>query len=98
VSEELPHGAAHILGEPLVDAAAVAEFLGVDKTTIYRMAATAALPAIEIAPRVLRFRPEDVRAFVEARTRKASPRGRVKQLLHRDLRSASCGAQKERRT
>lgn len=68
-------------GEPLVDAAAVAIYLGVDKATIYRLASTAALPSIEVAPRVLRFRPGDVRDFLERRTRKAAPRGRVKQLL-----------------
>jgi excisionase family DNA binding protein len=69
------------LGEPLVDAAAVAEYLGCDKATVYRLAASVELPSIEIAPRVLRFRPSDVRAFVESRTREAAPRARVKQLL-----------------
>jgi len=69
------------LGESLVDAAAVAAYLGVDKTTVYRLASSAALPSIEIAPRVLRFRPADVRLFLERRTRKAAPRGRVKSLL-----------------
>jgi len=68
-------------GETLVDAAAVAAFLAVDKATVYRLASSAALPAIEVAPRVLRFRPADVRDFLERRTRKAAPRGRVKQLL-----------------
>ena len=69
------------LGEPLLDAAAVATYLGVDKTTVYRLAATVALPSVEIAPRVLRFRPADVRAFVERRVRNARPRGRVQRLL-----------------
>ena len=69
------------LGEPLVDADAVAAHLGVDRTTIYRLAATAALPAIEIAPRVLRFRPQDVREFLDRRTRKAIRPGRVNRLL-----------------
>jgi excisionase family DNA binding protein len=69
------------LGEPLVDVHDVAAFLGIDKATVYRMASTAELPAIEVAPRVLRFRPSDVRDFLERRTRKAVPRGRVKQLL-----------------
>ena len=69
------------LGESLVDAAAVAAYLGCDKTTVYRLASSTALPSIEVAPRVLRFRPADVRAFVERRTRKAAPRPRVKQLL-----------------
>ena len=61
--------------------AAVAAFLSVDKATVYRLATAAELPAIEVAPRVLRFRPSDVRDFLERRTRKAPPRGRVKALL-----------------
>ncbi|MCE9638374.1 MAG: helix-turn-helix domain-containing protein [Planctomycetes bacterium] len=69
------------LGEPLVDAATVAAFLGVDKTTVYRLAATTALPSIDVAPRVVRFRPQDVRDYVLRRTRKAVMRGRVQQLL-----------------
>lgn len=69
------------LGEPLVDATTVAAYLGVDKTTVYRLASAGEIPAIEIAPRVLRFRPCDVRAFLDRRTRKAPPRGRVKSLL-----------------
>lgn len=69
------------LGEPLVDAAAVAAWLSCDRTTIYRLASTCALPSVEIAPRVLRFRPADVREFVERRMRRAHRRGRVEQLL-----------------
>jgi excisionase family DNA binding protein len=68
-------------GEPLVDTATVASYLGVDKATVYRLASTTALPSIEVAPRVLRFRPADVRDFLERRTRKSAPRGRVKSLL-----------------
>jgi len=65
-----------------VDAATVAAYLAVDATTVYRLAKRSQLPSIEIAPRVLRFRPEDVRAFIEKRTRGAvSRRGRVGQLL-----------------
>ena len=74
-------GSTSLLGEPLVDAAVVALFLGCDRTTVYRLAATTALPSVAIAPRVLRFRPADVRAFVAERMRQASPRPRVKQLL-----------------
>lgn len=69
------------LGEPLVDAETVARYLAVDPATVYRLARRAVLPAIQVAPRVLRFRPEDVRAYVEIRTRKAAPSGRVKRLL-----------------
>lgn len=69
------------LGEPLIDAATVAAYLSVDTATVYRLAQRAELPGIEVAPRVLRFRPADVRAFLERRTRKAAPAGRVKRLL-----------------
>lgn len=69
------------LGEPLVDADEVAAFLGVDRATVYRLARSAALPSVEIAPRVLRFRPEDVRGFLEQRTRRAAPSGRAARLL-----------------
>ncbi len=68
-------------GEPLVDAATVAAYLSVDTTTIYRLAARAELPAIEVAPRVLRFRAEEVRAFVERRTRQKPRSGRAQRLL-----------------
>ena len=69
------------LGEPLVDADTVAAFLSVDPATVYRLARRAALPAIQVGPRVVRFRPDDVRAYLERRTRKAAPSGRVKRLL-----------------
>ena len=69
------------LGEPLVDAAAVAAYLAVDTSTVYRLAQTGAIPAIKIAPRVLRFRAADVREFLERRTREAAAPGRVKHLL-----------------
>ncbi|MCG3136063.1 MAG: hypothetical protein HMLKMBBP_03860 [Planctomycetes bacterium] len=68
-------------GEPLVDAATVAAYLAVDTATVYRLAQRAELPGIEVAPRVLRFRPLDVRDYVERRTRKAPRGGRVKRLL-----------------
>jgi len=81
VSDDTVAGTGSPFGEPLVDAAVVARFLGVEKTTVYRLAASATLPSIEIAPRVLRFRPADIRAFLERRTRRAAPRGQVKRLL-----------------
>ncbi|MCG3133004.1 MAG: hypothetical protein HMLKMBBP_00090 [Planctomycetes bacterium] len=68
-------------GEPLVNAASVAQFLAVDTSTVYRLAQTGAIPAIKIAHRVLRFRATDVREFLEARMRKAATPGRVKSLL-----------------
>jgi predicted DNA-binding transcriptional regulator AlpA len=55
--------------------------MAVDTATVYRLAQRAELAAVEIAPRVLRFRPSDVRAYVERRTRKARLSGRVKALL-----------------
>lgn len=69
------------LGEPLVDAETIARFLAVDVATVYRLARTAALPAIQVAPRVLRFRPDDVRVYLDRRTRTSAPSGRVKRLL-----------------
>jgi excisionase family DNA binding protein len=68
-------------GEPLVDAATVAAYLSIDPATVYRLADRGDLPGIALAPRVVRFRPEDVRAFLDRRTRRAAPAGRVKRLL-----------------
>lgn len=71
------------LGEPLMAAEDVAAFLAVDRATVYRLAgAPDGLPVVEIAPRVRRFRPEDVRAFVARRTHSAAPgRGKAARLL-----------------
>jgi len=69
------------LGEPLLDARTIAEYLGVDTATIYRLAQSARLPSIEVAPRILRFRPDDVRDYLQRRTRKAPPPRRVNRLL-----------------
>ena len=68
-------------GEPLVDAATVAAYLSVDPATVYRLADRGDLLGISIATRVVRFRPEDVRAFLARRTRTAAPAGRVNRLL-----------------
>lgn len=72
-------------GEPLVDAATVAAYLSIDPATVYRLADRGDLPGIAVASRVVRFRPEDVRAFLDRRTRKATPAGRVKRLLGSSL-------------
>ena len=56
------------LGEGLVAAEVVAAHLAVDISTIYRLAASGALPVIVIG-RAKRFRVADVRAFVEGQTR-----------------------------
>ncbi len=71
------------LGEPLLTADEVAAHLAVDATTVYRLASRAELPSIDVAPRVLRFRPEDVRAFLDRRTRTGAPSSRVQRLLGR---------------
>jgi excisionase family DNA binding protein len=76
-----PERATTVFGESLVDAAAVAAYLAVDTSTVYRLAQTGAIPGIEIAPRVLRFRAADVREYVERRTRRPAAPGRVKHLL-----------------
>lgn len=55
--------------EPLVSAEAVALVLGIDRSTVYRMAGKSdGLVCVEIGPGRLRFRPADVRAYVERRT------------------------------
>ena len=71
------------LGEPLLTADAVAAFLGVSRSTVYRLAAEPdGLPVVELAGRVRRFRAEDVRDFVQRRTRSPLPRrSRVARLL-----------------
>ncbi len=71
------------LGEPLLSADEVAAYFSVDTTTVYRLASRGELPSIEIGRRVLRFRPEDVRAFMERRTRSTRTKGRVSRLLER---------------
>ena len=71
------------LGEPLLTADQVAVYLQVDRATVYRLsAAPGGLPVVDLSPRVRRFRPQDVRAFLEHRTRapKARP-GRAERLL-----------------
>ena len=70
------------LGEPLLDAGAVAAFLGGNKATVYRLArGPNGLPVVEIAPRVRRFRPEDVRAFIAARTQHPEMAAEARNLL-----------------
>jgi hypothetical protein len=66
----------------LVDAHAVAAALSVDVSTVYRLAgAPNGIPVVEIAPRVRRFRPEDVRAFIEARTKSPAMAAQARKLL-----------------
>jgi len=76
------NGAAPSLGEPLLCAKAVAAHLDCDVSTVYRLAGRAGgLPVVEVAPRVRRFRPEDVRAFVAARTKSPQMASEARNLL-----------------
>lgn len=78
------------LGEPLVTAADVAAYIGVHVSSIYRMASRAdGIPVIEISPGVRRFRPEDVREYVDRRSRTPQVRSnRTEQLLRAPRRSS----------
>lgn len=71
------------LGEPLLSARQVAEYLGVSVATVYRLAAAPdGLPVVELGDRARRFRPEDVRRYVESRLRQpAAPIGKAARLL-----------------
>jgi len=79
-SGEMPSGVSP-LGEGLVTADAVAEYLAVDVSCVYRMAGKS-LPVVRIG-RAKRFRVKDVLAFVEQATRGGQAAGvdRVQQLL-----------------
>lgn len=73
------------LGEALVTADEVALFLGVDRSTVFRLAGRR-LPVVEIG-RARRFRPRDVKEYVESSTRGARPRSsRADRLLRRSAR------------
>jgi excisionase family DNA binding protein len=70
-----------LLGEPLVSAEAVAKFLGVDRSTVYRMAGKPdGIACVEVGERV-RFRPSDVRAYLERNTVRQAAATRAKKLL-----------------
>ena len=59
--------------EPLLKPAEVAEFLGIGRATIYRLAGDE-IPCVEVGGN-LRFLPSDVRRYVEEHTvRRASTR------------------------
>mgnify|MGYP001299677097 CR=1 FL=1 len=87
------------LGEPLLTAAEVAAYLRVDRGTVHRLAgASDGLPAVDLAPRVRRFRAADVRAFVERRTRAVGvSRTRSERLLGGAQRPAGNGLATSRR-
>lgn len=69
------------LGEALLTADVVAAFLGISRSTVFRMAAAGELPVVAIGSRTKRFRIADLHAYVERRTQRATPRDRVKRLL-----------------
>jgi excisionase family DNA binding protein len=57
---------------PLLTVAQAAEFLAVSKPTIYRLVRDQGLPVVRITAD-MRFRPEDVEAWLETKTVGASP-------------------------
>ena len=70
-----------LLGEPLVSPASVAKFLGISRTGIYRLAgAPDGIPCVEVGG-AIRFRPSEVRAYVERQTVKRASDSRVDLLL-----------------
>jgi excisionase family DNA binding protein len=90
VTSEQPDGGAI---EPLMTADEVAAALGVNRKFVYARAAAGALRAYKLGPQY-RFRPEDVRAFLEAslasrdtppepgsRPRRSAPVGSFRALL-----------------
>ena len=69
------------LGEALVSAEAVAVFLGVGRSTVYRLAGqSGGIPCIEVG-HTRRFRPSDVRAYLERQTVVERGNTRAKRLL-----------------
>jgi excisionase family DNA binding protein len=72
------------LGPSLLSVQDVADFLAVDRSTVYRLAQAGDLLAIQVMPRLLRFRPSDLRAFLEHRRRPPPPKTRVLRLLGDD--------------
>src|SRR5262245_4098004 len=78
----MPHNnLAAVLGPPLLSVQDVADFLAIDRSSVYRLAHAGSLPAVDVSPRHIRFRPSDVRAFVERRRRPPPPTTRVLRLL-----------------
>lgn len=52
--------------EPLLDAPAVGQILGRHERTVRRMAEVGELKSVRLGRRNVRFRPEDVRAYIES--------------------------------
>jgi excisionase family DNA binding protein len=75
---------AESLAERLLTATQVAAYLAVHRSTVYRLAgAPGGIPCVEIAGAV-RFRPADVRSYVERHTVRDAGFSRVDQLLRRE--------------
>jgi predicted DNA-binding transcriptional regulator AlpA len=53
---------------PLLDAAQVAERLGMPRTRVWELTRRGALPVVRISPRELRYRLEDLEAWINRRT------------------------------
>ncbi len=52
--------------EGLIKPAEVGRRLGLGQREVYRLAKTGRLPSVRFGPRAIRFRPEDVDAFISA--------------------------------
>lgn len=71
-----------ILGEPLLTVPQVAEHLGVHRSTVHRLAGRPdGIPCIKVGGST-RFRPKDVRAYVEKQTIQAGGGDHADQLIH----------------
>lgn len=62
-----------LLGEPLLRPEQVADFLGVPRATVLDLHQQRRLPGVVVNARTVRFRPSDVRAYVEASVAATSP-------------------------
>jgi excisionase family DNA binding protein len=60
------------VSEPLVTARQVAEFLGVTPKTVLRWTGRGLLPAIELPSGAIRYRPEDLEAWLHEHERARS--------------------------
>jgi excisionase family DNA binding protein len=78
-----PSSAAHLLGEPLVGAQDVAAYLGIHVASVYRLAGRSnGISVVQVGSGTRRFRPSDIRAYVERQTRTPQVRSsRAEQLL-----------------
>lgn len=62
------------MNQPLMTAAQVAQLLAVPKTRVWSMSRRGEIPTVRIGPRELRYRPEDIEAWIARRTT-SRPRG-----------------------